>query len=160
MKTTSPEREIEIERIERALVATAIGETLTYEAASQACGRDVRRAARFSLMSACRRVEKRDGIRFATVRATGIKRLATDEIPGIGANTRARIRRAARRGYDRLTGIKANDITTEVQARIDAERSLLGAISSLTDEAARKTAAKASAAGPVPIGQIVAGMRV
>lgn len=156
---SSPERQIEIDRLCKSLETLSIGQTVTYADLSSACGRNVQTEANFSLMAARRRVEERDGVRLETIRSVGIRRLDTEGIVGIGSAVRLRIRRAAKRGYQRLTGIRHNDITPEIQVRIDAERSLLGAISSLSSDTARKASSEASQTGPATIQQIVAGMK-
>lgn len=129
MFTTNPETEIEIERLEAALSNLPIREVITYSQLSEAVGYDVQDKP-FALIKARQRVEEKTGMRLGTVRGEGIKKLDGEAIVGIGVAARKSIARRAKRQAARLTNLSYNDIDGKTQQRIDAERSLLGAISS------------------------------
>jgi hypothetical protein len=131
MFSTNPETEIEVDALAKALVAVPIRETISYAALSEVVGYDVQRKP-FALFKARKRVESDTGLRLATVKGEGIKKLDAEAIAGIGAAARKNIARKAARQAQRLTGLRYNDIDATTQARIDAERSLLGAISAMS----------------------------
>lgn len=128
MFSTNPETEIEVERLTRVLTDLPIRETASYATLSEAVGYDVQRKP-FALIKARQRVEKETGLRLETVRREGVKKLDGAAVAGIGAQARKLIAKKAKRQAQRLTGLRYNDIDAAGQARIDAERSLLGAIS-------------------------------
>lgn len=135
--TTNPERQIRIERLAKVLRDLPIRATATYDDLSAALGDNVR-ADWIALIRARELVEKETGMRFATVRGAGVKKLDAASIPGIGEEARAQIARRARRKHKQLTGLKYNDIDAPLQTRIDAERSLLGAIAATAKAKAEK----------------------
>lgn len=150
MTKTSPERQIEIERLTTLLMELSVDGVVDYGALSAAIGRNVQEAdTRPILIAARKRAEKLTGQRFETLRAVGIKRLAAVDVPGIGLNARARIRRASSRAFKRLTDLSYNDVDSRTRARIDAERSVMGAISALTKEQSITTVREGSTTGPV-----------
>lgn len=128
MFSTNPETEIEVERLTKVLSNLPIRSIASYAELSQAVGYDVQERP-FTLMKARERVEKQTGLRFATVKGEGVKKLDGASVAGIGAAARKVIARRAKRQAARLTGLSYNDIDASSQQRIDAERSLLGAIS-------------------------------
>ncbi len=127
MFTTSPDRQIRIERLTRYLRDLPIRAVATYDDLSAHLGEDVK-ADRLALIRARKVAEQETGMRFATVHGEGVKKLDAASIPGIGEEVRKGIARKARRQSERLVGLKYNDIDGPMQARIDAERSILGAI--------------------------------
>lgn len=137
MFTTNPERQIEIELLAKALHDLPIRETASYEALSSIAGYSVQ-ARPFALIKARKKVEAETGLRFETVNRIGVKKLDGASVPGIGARARKTIARKAKRQAERLCGLKYNDIDKDTQARIDAERSLLGAISATAKADAQK----------------------
>jgi hypothetical protein len=123
MFQSDPQTAILIQSIATTLREISVGETKPYSNFPEAP---------FWVMARARKlVESEDGSRFATVRRVGIMRLKSEDIPGIGSTVRAQIGRKAKTAFSRLTNIRANDVTPDIQARIDAERSLLGAVSVL-----------------------------
>ena len=154
--TSSVETQAEITALCRLFRELSIGAVLTYGDASRVIGRDVQTVARFSWIRARDIVEKEDGIRFGTVHAQGAKRLTAEDIPAIGAQARRRIRRTARKGAKRLRNLRGvNAIDADVQRRIDAEVSALGAIALVTTEhAARKIETEVRQTGAeIPVGR-------
>lgn len=147
MFATNPETQIEIEKLSTILRNLGPDGLATYADLSTAAGYAVQRKP-FPLIRARKLVEDETGIRFETVARAGVKRLSADALPGIGISARARVARLARRQAARLTGLKYNDITAPIQARLDAERSLLGAISAVSKAQAEKIAANTTT-GPI-----------
>lgn len=138
MFNTSPQNALEIEKIKALLLALPAGETLTYQRISEAIGRNCRQGKGYTMISAREAAEKETGARFGTIAGHGIKRLQAHEISGIGASTRKRINRAAGKAFRRLSTTAYNDITDEDRNRINAEKSLLGAIAALTPSGVAK----------------------
>ena len=159
MFATSPQSEIEVATASRLLEALPIGATLTYADIKASVGRDVHKESGYILIRAVKRAETATGGRYATVRGIGIRRLPTEEIPGIGAVTRRRIRRAAGKAFDRLSNVKANDLTQATQARIDVERSLLGAVSVVVSDTALAKVSKGERTGPHTLPQVLEALR-
>lgn len=137
MFKSNPETEIEVEALAKILEGLSIDETISYEHLTATVGYSVQ-ARPFPLMKARKQVENRTGLRFETVHGIGIKKIPASAVAGIGAAYRKRIQRTAMRQSKRLTGLRYNDIDQATQARIDAERSLLGAISATAGMDARQ----------------------
>lgn len=150
---SNPEYAAERSLLAEMLRALPIGGVLTFGAASEAIGRDVRGAARFSLMRAREMVEREDGtIRLDSVMKVGVKRLAEGEMHSIGISHRQRFKRATHRVYRRLGGAKVNDPAAAHQIRV--QLALLGAVAlalrernvKAVDEAVTKAGAEVPAA--------------
>jgi hypothetical protein len=160
MLQTSPQIEIETDILANVLAEVASGETVTYARLSLAIGRDVSKSnARLALMKARKRVEKNTGALFATVRGEGVQRLTAENVPGIGAQTRRSIKRRAKSAYERLTAQKYNNVTDETRRRIDAERSLLGAIASMASDGAAHKVSVGTQTGPMSITQVMEAIK-
>lgn len=136
MFKTSPEMEIRVERIIRMLAELPLGATLTYKELSEAVGNGG--TERIALIKARSKFERETGIRLATVRSVGIKKLSGEDIAGIGVEARRAIGKKAKKQSKRLTGLRYNDIGQADQSRIDAERSLLAAIASISGAEPKK----------------------
>ena len=149
MFNTSPDRQIRIERLAKFLRDLPIREVATYEALSDHLGEDVK-SDRIALIRARKVAERETGMRFATVHGEGVKKLDAAAIPGIGEEVRKGIARKARRQSERLVGLKYNDIDGPMQARIDAERSILGAIAATANVKAEKVEIHTSTGPIVP----------
>jgi hypothetical protein len=125
---TNPKTQVEIEALMNALLALGPDDLLTYTAMNQLVGYPVRQTP-WAMLRARDRAEQETGLRFATVRGEGLVRLTADNLPGIGMAARSRIGRIAKRNGQRLTDLRGyNKIDRRLRARLDAERSLLGAI--------------------------------
>jgi hypothetical protein len=127
---TNPQTAIEVEKLSAVLNDLGPNDVATYEALSQVVGYAVQEKP-FALMKARKAVEEQTGLRFETVIRVGVKKLPAEALPGIGVAVRKRIARATRRQSKRLSGLRYNDIDRRLQGRIDAERSLLAAISTV-----------------------------
>lgn len=124
---TNPEMQIEVEKLTRALSELGPEQMLPYADMSRMLGYDIKDKP-WVLMRAKKRVEKDSGLRLSTVRGEGVKKLSAEGLPGIGMVARSRIGRIAKHNANRLSELRYNDIDSRLQARVDAERSLLGAI--------------------------------
>jgi hypothetical protein len=156
MAGTSAEFELQVERIALVLAALPIRGTASYSELSAAAGQDVQRF-RFALIEARKRVEKATGLRLETVREIGIKKLDGEAVKGIGQRARGSIARKAKRQGERLAGLKYNDLTAADRLRLDAERSVLGAIEMAARVDIRRTE-KRVASGPIPAAKLFAAM--
>jgi len=153
--TTSPENAADVDTIKGLLLALPIGQTLSYAAMSEQLGRDVTER-RWLLGRAIRQAEDDSGGLFATSRGEGIQRLTSNRVADAGLSTIQKIRRTARRGHVRLSGVRANDLPLTEQQRLLAHRSMLGAIASIADGRKAPTIAKEAAA----VGHVVPAGRV
>lgn len=154
MQSTSPENAADIEAMSAALEATSVGSLCTYAALSDAIGRDCRER-QWLLRSAIKQAEQNTGGLFATVRGEGIKRLASDELPNVGADALRKTRRTARRAIKRMEGVRANDLPQEEAQKMLAYRAQLGAVSMISD--GRKTPALVnnSDGSVLPVGRVL-----
>jgi hypothetical protein len=157
MFSTKPETQIEIERLSTILRDLGPGDVVGYDALSGAVGYNVQER-RFSLMKAQQATEKETGLRFATVPRQGLKKLPADALPGIGSIARRRIAKSAKRQAARLVGLRYNDIDQAVKAKLDAERSLLGAISAVATTKP-ETIEEGTRTGPLVAAQVFERIR-
>lgn len=146
-----PENEIVVEKIAAMLQALPFDGVLSYD--------ELKPFGEWSavyrrLATARKRVERESGVRFESIRG-GVKKLSGASVAGIGGFARKRIGRLARGASQRLTGLKYNDITSKDRAVIDAERSLLGAVSALTTTSARQGVSEGSKSGPLSASEVM-----
>ena len=119
----NPETQAEIEKLCPLLRNLSVGLVLSYDSASAVIGRDAQAEARYSLLQARARVEKEDGIRYATVRGEGIKRLSADEVPAIGVHAIRLIHKQAKKTVKRLSDLRGyNDMKPDERLRIAGQR--------------------------------------
>jgi hypothetical protein len=147
MFATNPELQLEIEKLYEALNELAPDGLLSYETMSRLLGYSIKQKP-WVLMRAKKRFENNTGLRVGTVRGEGVRKLTAEAVPGLGAVARKRIGRIAKRGSEQLIDLRYNDIDSRVQARIDAERSLLGAISAVASTQGNHMA-KETRTGPI-----------
>jgi hypothetical protein len=153
MFAANPQTSIEIEAIARLLAEAPVGGVVTYQQIEAATGRRIAEC-RIALLKARDAVEAQSGGLFGTVHKVGVKRLTAAEAPGIGADARRRMGKAARRTYKRLSTLKTNDIDITTRARIDAERSVMGAVSAMVKTGLRDRIEKASPTAPMPAAKV------
>jgi hypothetical protein len=149
---TNPELQIEMEKLSRALADLGPEEMLPYADMTRMLGYNIKEKP-WVLMRAKKRVEKDTGLRLATVRGEGVKKLSAENLAGIGMTARAKIGRVAKYNAARLSGLRYNDIDDRIQARVDAERSLLGAISAVASTKGDHVAS-ITKTGPVVAAQV------
>jgi hypothetical protein len=135
----------------RALVdlftAASVGAVVTYADMSAAIGRDIH-ARRHLIPRAMTLAAKEAGAIFGSVRGVGYQRLAATDAHMLGAHTRGRIRRSAKRTADAITAAvsAANDMPDEARRRAFAEVNAMGLIRHLaTDKAVSATTAEPKA---------------
>lgn len=153
MFAANPQIAIEIEAIAALLAEAPVGGVVTYQDIEAATGRHLSQC-RLALLKARELVETQSGGLFATVHKVGIKRLSAAEAPGVGASARRRMGKVASRTYKRLSSLKVNDIDAATRSRIDAERSVMGAVAALVKPALRDKIEKASPTGPMPAAKV------
>lgn len=147
--TSDPENQIKIDALANALNNVSVGATLTYLEAEALVSETERQKLGWFLMQARKKIETDSDARFATVRRLGVKRLTTEDLPGIGADVRQTIGRKAKRAFKRLGGLRANDMSQQVQQSIDAERSILGAFVELSKDRVKAKAEQGTQTGPI-----------
>lgn len=131
-KQTSPENAADIEILLGLLCACPIGTTIPYSSMNAALGRDARER-QWIIDKARQQAEERTGNLFEVVRGEGLKRLPSDEVPSVGLAHLRKIRRAAKRGVERLDAVRVNDLDEGDQRKLIAHKSQLGAISLVAD---------------------------
>lgn len=121
------------------LVAVPHGGQVTYRDLTQLIGIDIR-GRRHVLIAARKLALDEASVVFDTVRGKGLKRLAAEEIPGIGTAARKRIRRSARRARTTISKAMSgfNDVSPAVRRQQLAETAVL----SLTEAIARDPIAR------------------
>lgn len=145
MYSTNPELQIEIEKLVAVMTATATGETVTYAALKAATSGNYKP---WALIKARELVERETGARLAAVHGVGIKRLAASDVAGLGVDARRRVGKIAKRTSARLTGLSYNDLTDDDRAKVNMERSLLGAVHALASGKAAAAVAPNTRTGP------------
>ncbi len=156
MFRTAPETAADISAICELLKALSFDETATYDRISAAIGRDVRGTSRWVLVKAIRQAETETGSLFASVHRVGIKRLRAADAHNVGRSSMRRIRRAAGRTHQRLGYVRGNDVTGQDRAKIEAYRSVFGAISALSREGVAQQVEQAAAPQSVlPVGRVL-----
>jgi hypothetical protein len=156
--STNPETSIQIEKLAAILRDLGPGDTASYGTLSEAVGYPIQQRP-FPLMKARLAVEDEQGLRFETVATVGVRKLHAEAVPGIGKSVRKRVGRAARRAAKRLTGLRYNGIDARLQARIDAERSLLAAISTVSTADVQEIEKQTSSTGPMVARQVFDTLR-
>lgn len=99
------ETSVETRLLYQRLRTVAVGESVTYRELSEIIGQDVQGAGRSALVSA-RRIALRDDLAlFDPIRGSGLRRLSDHENLASASAVFGKVRRAARRGVERLTAI-------------------------------------------------------
>lgn len=151
-----PELSIDARLLIDLLSKVGIGETVGYDTLSEAIGRDVRGTAYSQLATARRHLLRDKQMVFEAVHNVGIKRLSDAEIVATGESAVGRVRRAARRGTQRLTSVQDFDaLPNALKLKHNAYLSTLGAIGMLAKGSAVKKVEEAVSAssGALPIGR-------
>ena len=140
----------EVRAIADRLAAVPVGETVSYGDLSEALGADVR-VRRYLVLAAIRATNVEAGAIFGSVRGVGYKRLPAEDAHMVGALTRRRIRRAARRAEKTIVRAVAvaNTMPEEAKLRAYREISVLGMIGHLTADRTAATAPLESRPQPV-----------
>lgn len=148
----------------RALVELARGaspgNTVTYEAMSEAIGRNIQ-AKLYIWLQAQEYLAKHEGILFANVRSVGYQRLTTEELPDVGVRARTRIRRISRRSARDLTEAsrRANDMPHDVQKKVSAEISTLKLTEHIASNRAQKKVEEDTEEQVMPLAKTMESLR-
>lgn len=132
------------------LAAVPFGETVRYANLSAAVHFDVRQK-RHILARARQKALEETGAIFDTVRGVGLRRLQAEQIPGLGAAARRRIRREAHRTHRAMRhGISGfNDVEPAVYRKYLNESAVLGLLERIsTDRTMARIAARPT---PLPV---------
>lgn len=127
--------------------ATSVGAVVTYAAMTAAIGRDIH-ARRHLIPRALTIAAKEAGAIFGSVRKVGYQRLAATDAHMLGAHTRGRIRRSAKRTAEAIVSAvsAANDMPDDARRRAFAEVNAMGLIRHLaTDKAVSAVVAEPKA---------------
>ncbi|MAT51520.1 MAG: hypothetical protein CMK32_10095 [Porticoccaceae bacterium] len=124
--------------IESMLKAASVGQLITYDEISTAIGRDVRKHASSSLVTARRSLLLECGIVFGVERGVGLKRLDDEEIVDTTESDRVRILRASKRTLDKLSVVKFDSLPEDYKRQHVVASAQMGAISLFS----KKTSAK------------------
>lgn len=153
MARSIAEKSIASQMIQNRLVALRPGELVEYAELSRLAGMDVQSGpGRARLATARRAVERDERIVVDAVFGKGIKRLANDEIPAIGAKAIKHINRTAARSEARLGNIVLAESSESAKDAALAAGSILAATRSFTSRAATDRVRKAVENGKQYIG--------
>jgi hypothetical protein len=132
------------------LVATQVGDTITFGQMSDAIGRDI--AARRHLIPRAIAIAAREaGAIFGSIRGVGYRRLEPAEAHILGAHARQRLRRSTRRASDAILSAvtRANDLPEPAKLRAYAEVNALSLLRHLATD--KVVSAAAGEAKPEPV---------
>lgn len=134
------------------LIATPVGQVVTFKAIAATLGRDVRNCRH--IMTTARRVAEREaGAIFTSERGQGYRRLEADRVADVVAPTaRATIRRRARRTRRTLEAMmqRTNDMPADTARRVSREIGVFGVMEYLARDQVAKPAADAPTS-PQPV---------
>lgn len=108
-----------------------VGDEFSYEALSAVISRKVS-AASSALQTAMRRLLRDKDMVFGVIRGKAIRRLDDRGIVDEGASAGDRIRRAARRSFERMNKADFSALPREYQARFSASTSVMATIAHMT----------------------------
>lgn len=115
------------------LIIASVGDTVTYAELTSLIGRDVQQKGRGALITARRRARNIDRIIFGTVRDSGLLRLNDTEIVETGEGTLRHIRRAARRGAQKVLCVQNfNSLPNEKKIQHNTFVSMFGVMAEIT----------------------------
>ena len=132
--------------------ATPVGKTVTYAAMSQAIGRNIADR-RYLAIRAMHVATRETGAIFGSVRGAGYMRLKPQDAHMLGAHTRGRIRRSAKRAADAIVAAvqSANDMPDDAKRRAYAEVNAMALVRHITADKQVSAAASEPKAEPVAI---------
>ena len=133
-----PELSIDSKLIYDRLLQVGVGEVVTYAELSGLIKRDIRNGAYGCLTTARRRAEKLNQCVFGVVRNEGLRRLSDNEIVESGVDVLDKTRRAARRGFHRLTCVDFDKLPEEVRVKHQTYGSIMSALVTVTKPGAVK----------------------
>jgi len=120
---------VEAIELSKALIATEIGDVLTYSDLNSAAKCDVQ--VRNYVLQTARRIAQRDkSMVFGTIMGIGIKRLSDDEIPDEGISAIKRSRRIAKNGMAKMNCADIAKMSPETKIKAITTKTVLGLFSS------------------------------
>lgn len=119
---------IETRMLYDALKDVVVGGTVTYSALSEIAGRDVRGDGYGSLTTARRMCQREHQMVFSAVRGVGLRRLDDGQIVDATDGDILRIRRAAKRGVERLACADYKGLPDEKKPMFNAKAAILGTL--------------------------------
>ncbi len=149
----SPETRMLADRI----ASLEVGETITYKELSSLVGEDVQKSAGGALRAARRMCQRDKQIVTDPVTNVGIIRLSDNETVASGDSVMRKIRRAARRGIDRVSAVsRFDDLPNESKIRHNALMSGFGVVAAFMKPKSIKKiegAVNTAQTGQLPIGR-------
>ena len=148
--TTTESLSAETRALVTLFTSIPVGDTVTYVAMSSAIGRPIQDR-RHLIPRAMTIAAKESGAIFGGVRTVGYKRLPAQDAHILGAHTRRRIRRSAKRTTDAIVSAinHANDMPDAAKVRAYAEVNSMALIRHLASD--KEVTASASAPKPEPV---------
>lgn len=119
-----------------------IGDVVTYEAISEAIGRDVRENCMGALQTARSLVQRENRMVFDVVRKIGLKRLDNDSIVDLSDRAREQARRLAKRTSKKLVCVDYDSLSREKQTKHNASLSVFSCIAELSTNKAQARLSK------------------
>lgn len=141
------------------IVKMSVGEIVTYLELSKLIGDDIRANGRAPLNSARRMAQRDNQIVLDVVPKVGIKRMSDIDVVGSANATLGVVRRAARRGINRITAVSDFErLPVEMKIKHNAAVSALGVIAAMSrPKEVRKieAAVNTSQTGQLPVGRVL-----
>lgn len=135
-----------------------IGGVIAYDILTDVIGERIQDN-RHYLYSALKALQP-EGIAFGTVRAVGLRRLQSHEVPTIGDHALVGIRRTSKRARNRMRVVeRMNDVSNATRIRINATSSLLGVIEHFTSTPVKKETEKTTDGNVVPPMKLIDALR-
>lgn len=116
------------------LRGATVGQEFSYEDLGKVISRKVD-GATSAIQTAMRRLLRDHDIVFATIRGKGIKRLDDKGIVDEGSSAADRIRRAARKSFERMSKADFSALPREYQQRFSAHTSVMATLAHMTSAA-------------------------
>jgi len=139
-----PELSIESQLLVDQLVTVAAGDVIPYATLAAAIGQPVQSGTGRNRLQTARRILQRDHATvFEAVANVGLKRMDAAGCVRVGSAYRQRIRRASKRGLEKLLCADPADLTNAQKTDFHATASHLGVLHHLTGRAATKQLAAA-----------------
>lgn len=135
------ERSWETDVLVETLLAVPVGETISYQQLSEACGQNVQGEARGKLVSALSILERDHSVLFDSVRAFGYQRCTPTGVVKKATGAIRRIHRSAKRGLVRTECISADErqqLEATDRLKLDTGKTILTQLARVTDNHSQK----------------------
>lgn len=135
---TDPERQVEIAKLISALQALSAGAVMTYPEIASLLGHEACDASTYAVQRARQQLEATDDtLRYSPVRGLGIKRLAAQDLPGIGESAIRGVRLKASRSKARIWPTRLN-LKGDERLLVECQAATLSAVETATSRLERK----------------------